>query len=258
MMNSVRVVFLMVTLSLFCGNRSAFAQEQNSHDAVMPDPASSSLLVMPTGRTLPSGTGTFGLAAPYIPYAAFAVAENWQISAGGVYIFEDSEGSPQAYYSYVFLKHSLFEDENTSIAVGAAAMFWGQERKRRPEPGWDRATIPGIFAVTTIGDDDNRLTLGMGFAEIASGFGIGFEGGLLAGIGLGYETRFSENWKLMTEHFSNVLSTGTLHTVGVRYFVGRAAFDLGVIIVPNGHIDLPSGIRMPRVLPLLGVSIHIG
>jgi hypothetical protein len=55
-----------------------------------------------------------------------------------------------------------------------------------------------------------------------------------------------------------VLSSGTLHTIGVRYFTGRAAFDLGIIVIPNGHIDLPSGTRMPRALPLLGVSIHLG
>jgi hypothetical protein len=245
---------LFVSLLLPVG---AAAQEETA-DALPRDPASSSLLVMPTGRTLPSGTGTVGLAAPYIPYAAFSVAEHWQLSAGGVYIFEDQIGTGEAYYSYVILKNALFEDGNTSIAVGAAVMFWGQQLKRTSLAGWDHAVIPGAFAVATIGDESQALTLGMGFANMAEGFGIGFDGGIFAGIGLGYEARIDPNWKLITEHFSSILSSGTLHTVGLRYFSGRAAFDLGVIVVPNGHVDLPSGTRMPRVLPLLGISIHIG
>lgn len=232
---------------------------QDMHAEKLPrDPASSSLLVMPTGRTLPAGTGTVGLAAPYIPYAAYSILDGLQLSAGGVYVFGDAVGSGEAYYSYLFVKNSLFDDGNTSIAVGAALMFWGQELARDISAKWDRATIPGVFAVTTIGDEESTLTLGLGFAELAGGFGIGFEDGFLAGIGLGYETRISPDWKFMTEHFSSVLSTGTLHTAGVRYFTGRTAFDLGIIVIPHGHIDLPSGTRMPRVLPLLGVSIHIG
>jgi hypothetical protein len=246
-----------IVLLIVIASATASAQEEGA-DTVQRDPASSSLLVMPTGRCLSAGTGTAGLAAPWIPYAAFSVAEGWQLSAGGVYIFEDAIGSGQAYYSYLILKNSLFDDGATSIAVGGAVMFWGQELKRKSLASWDRATIPAVFAVTTIGNENNTLTLGVGFAEIAGGFGIGFDGGLFAGIGLGYEARISPNWKLMTEHFSSVLSPGTLHTVGVRYFTGRAAFDLGLIVVPNGAIDLPSGTRMPRVLPLLGVSIHIG
>ncbi len=254
--NGIALAAILFAVSVF--PECAAAQDATTPDAVPRDPASSSLLVMPTGRTLPSGTGTVGLAAPYIPYAAFSVAEHWQLSAGGVYIFEDQIGTGEAYYSYAILKHALFEDGNTSIAVGAAVMFWGQQLKRSSLAGWDRAVIPGAFAVATIGTEDQALTLGMGFANMAEGFGIGFDGGIFAGIGLGYEARIDPNWKLITEHFSSILSTGTLHTVGVRYFSGRAAFDLGVIVVPNGHVDLPSGTRMPKVLPLLGISIHIG
>ncbi len=248
----------LTVLLLFVAAAAVASAQKAAVDSLPRDPASSSLLVMPTGRALPSGTGTVGLAAPWIPYAAFSVAEGWQVSAGGVYIFEDAIGSGQAYYSYLIVKNSLFDSGGTSIAVGGALMFWGQELKRKSLGSWDRATIPAAFGVMTIGNENNTLTLGLGFAEIEGGYGIGFDGGLFGGIGLGYEARISPNWKLLTEHFSSILSSGTLHTIGVRYFSGRAAFDLGLIIVPNGAIDLPSGQRMPRVLPLLGISIHIG
>jgi len=226
-------------------------------DTLRRDPASSSLLLTPTGRTLSSGSGAIGLAAPYIPYAAFAVLPGVQLSAGGVYIFKDETGTGQAYYSYLILKNTLYDDGSSSIAVGAAIMFWGQAYMLGSTPMWDRATIPGVFAVTTFGGEDGALSLGIGFADIAGGFGIGFDAGVLAGLGLGYETRISSNWKLLTEHFSSVLSSGTLHTFGVRHFTGRAAFDLGLIIIPNADITI-SGNKIPLVLPLLGVSIHIG
>jgi hypothetical protein len=251
----IRLILFIVVVAVL--PLSATAQ-QDSEAALPPDPAASSLLVMPTGRTLPGGTGTAGLAAPWIPYAAYSITDHWQLSAGGVYIFEGAEESGEAYYSYMMLKHSLFDDGTASIAIGGAVLFWGQQLQRRELSSWDRAVIPGVFAVTSIGSETNTLTLGLGFAEMEGGFGIGFEGGLFAGIGLGYEARLSPNWKLLTEHFSSVLSSGTLHTIGVRYFTGRAAFDLGIIVIPNGHIDLPSGTRMPRALPLLGVSIHLG
>jgi hypothetical protein len=232
--------------------------QRAQRDTLPDDPASTSLMVMPTGRTLPGGTGTLGLAAPYIPYAAFSPADHWQVSAGGVYVFTSEIGYGEEYYSYLILKHSLFDDGHTSIAVGGALMFWGREAVTGPFPGWKRVTIPGAFGVATFAGESSSLTLGVGFADIEGGFGIGFNEGLLSGFGLGYETRLSPNWKLMTEHFSNVLAGGTLHTIGVRYFTGRAAFDMGLIVVPNGDVQLGSGTRIPRVLPLLGVSIHIG
>lgn len=235
------------------------AHAQRARKDTLPrDPASSSLLVMPTGRTLPGGSGTLGLAAPYIPYGAFSPADNWQVSAGGVYVFTSEIGYGEEYYSYFIVKHALFDDGHTSIAVGGAVMFWGRETVTGPFQGWKRVTIPGGFGVVTFAGEESALTLGVGFADIAGGFGIGLNEGLLSGIGLGYETRLSPNWKLMTEHFSNVLAGGTLHTIGVRYFTGRAAFDMGLIVVPNGDVQLGSGTRIPRVLPLLGVSIHIG
>ena len=221
------------------------------------DPARCSLFMMPSGRTIPSVSGTIGLAAPYIPYAALSILPGLQISAGGVYITESEVGNDRSYYSYAIVKQSLFEDNNSSIAVGAAALFWGQEFRLGGETQWDRVTVPGVFAVTTFGSEESALSFGVGFADMAGGFGLGFDEGLLVGLGIGYETRLSPNWKLMTEHLSSVLSAGTLHTLGVRYFVGRAAFDLGVIIVPNGDVNL-SGKSIPRVLPLLSVSVNLG
>jgi hypothetical protein len=221
------------------------------------DPASSSLFLIPTGNTLPSVSGTLGLAAPYIPYVALSVLPGLQLSAGGVYIFESDAGSDRAYYSYLILKNALYQDRNTSIAVGGALLFWGQEFRLGGRTNWDRVTVPGVFAVTTIGGEESAFTIGMGFADMAGGYGLGFDEGLLVGLGLGYETMLSSNWKLMTEHLSSVLTAGTLHTLGFRYFTGRAAFDLGLIVVPNGDITI-SGKKIPLVLPLLGVSIHIG
>lgn len=225
--------------------------------AVTRDPASTSLFLMPTGSALPAVSGTLGLAAPYIPYAALSLLPGLQLSAGGVYIFESDEGNDRAYYSYAMLKNSLYEDKNTSIAVGAAVLFWGQQFKLGGRTNWDRVALPAAFGVATIGGEESAFTFGVGLAEMAGGFGLGFDQGLLVGIGLGYATRLSPEWKLMTEHLSSLLSAGTLHTLGFRYFTGRAAFDLGLIVIPNGDITI-SGKKIPLVLPLLGVSIHIG
>lgn len=235
-----------------------FISEARTADTAKPrDPASSSLFLIPTGNTLPSVSGTLGLAAPYIPYVALSVLPGLQLSAGGVYIFESDAGSDRAYYSYLILKNALYQDRNTSIAVGGALLFWGQEFRLGGRTNWDRVTVPGVFAVTTIGGEESAFTIGMGLADMAGGYGLGFDEGLLVGLGLGYETQLSANWKLMTEHLSSVLTAGTLHTLGFRYFTGRAAFDLGLIVVPNGDITI-SGKKIPLVLPLLGVSIYIG
>jgi len=226
-------------------------------DSLRPDPVSSGLLLMPTGRTLPAGSGMVGLTVPYIPFGAVSVAENWQISAGGVYVFTAPSGEAgEEYYSYLIVKHTLFEDRGSSIAVGGAVMFWGREEIDGPYPGWKRATIPGGFAVATLGSEESAITIGVGFGDMVGGYGLGFEGGFTPGIGLGYETYLSPDWKLMTEHFSAVLSRGTLHTVGVRYFFAKAAFDLGMVIIPNGDVNI-SGTRFPLVLPLVGIAVQL-
>ncbi|MCB2204801.1 hypothetical protein KQI65_08625 [bacterium] len=250
-------ILLLFHLSIFLLTPQLQAQRVKK-DTVPRDPAGTSMFVMPTGRTLPGGTGSIGLAAPYIPYAAYSVADNWQISAGGVYVFTTVEDVGEEYYSYLFLKHTLFDDRGTSMAVGGAVMFWGRESVDGPYPGWKQVAIPGGFAVMTFGTESSALTLGLGFANIEGGFGIGLQEGLFSGIGLGYETRIAPEWKLMTEHFLNVFGSGTLHTFGVRYMVGRAAFDMGLIVVPNGDVQIPTGTKIPRALPMVSVSIHIG
>ena len=222
----------------------------DSATTLIADPASSSLLLMPTGRTITSGHGSIGLAAPYIPYGAFAVAQGLQISAGGVYIFKNSSGSAQAYYSYLFVKDALWDDGTTSIALGAVLMFWGQEHVRRGERNWDRVVVPGVFAVTTIGNQHGALTLGVGFADAAGGYGIGLDAGLLSGLGIGYEALISRGIKVMTEHFIDALSGNTLHTFGARLFAARGAFDIGLIVLPHGQV-------IGRVLPVIGVSLLI-
>jgi hypothetical protein len=225
--------------------------------AFLRDPAASSVLLMPSGRTVPPGTGTLGLAAPYIPYAAFSILPGVQVSAGGIYIFESAGGNDRAYYSYLIVKNSLYDDGSSSIAVGAAVMFWGQEFMLGSRHAWDHVALPAVFAAATFGDEETALTLGMGFAEMAGGFGIGFDGGVIAGVGLGYETRISRGGKFLTEHLTDALTGNTMHTAGVRFFSGRAAFDLGLVIIPNADITL-SRKRIPLILPVLGVSIHIG
>jgi hypothetical protein len=252
-MNILRLACLCMLLA----TASARSQEDSAW-ASLRDPASSSLLLMPTGRTLPAGTGCLGLAAPYIPYGAYSVAEGVQISGGGVYIFRNVLGSGQAYYSYLFVKDAIFNDGTTSIAIGAAAMFWGQEHVHPAGTTWDRVVLPGVFAVTTIGDRDNALSLGVGFADIAGDFSIGLNAGLLAGIGLGYESRVSRACKLMTEHFFDASSGNSLHAFGARFFAARGAFDVGVIVLPNGEINLETKKKQTRVLPMLGISLLIG
>lgn len=252
-MSAIQFVCLCLLLAV-CTARS----QEDSAAAPPRDPAACSLLLMPTGRTLPAGSGCFGLAAPYIPYGAFSVAEGVQISAGGVYIFRNVLGTGQAYYSYLFVKDAIYDDGITSIAIGAAAMFWGQERVRPSGSSWDRVVLPGVFAVTTIGDRDNALSLGVGFADIAGDFSIGLNAGLLAGIGLGYESRVSRGCKLMTEHFFDASSMHSMHAFGARFFAARGAFDVGVIVLPNGEINLETKKKQTRVLPMLGISILIG
>ena len=71
-----------------------------------------------------------------------SVAENWQVSAGGVYVFTAPSGEAgEEYYSYLIVKHTLFEDKGSSIAVGGAVMFWGREEIDGPYPGWKRARM---------------------------------------------------------------------------------------------------------------------
>ena len=255
MRTSVLVLAGMFFFLVFCVPLRA---QTSGSDSVATDPASTSLFVMPTGRTLPAGKVSVGLAAPYIPYAAVGVAEHWQVSAGGAYVFSTATTAGSEYYSYLILKHALFDDGRTSIAVGAAAMFWGHESVSGPYPGWSHVTLPGAFGVITFEGESSALTLGVGFTNIVGSFNVGLQEGLLSGFGLGYETKIDEHWKFMTEHFANVLGSGTLHTLGVRYFTGAAAFDLSLLVIPNGDVQIPTGTRIPRVLPLLGVSVRLG
>ena len=219
--------------------------------SVIRDPAASSLQLMPTGRTLPSGNLTVGLAAPYLPYAAYCPVKGIQLSAGGIYIFNNPILKQEAYYSYFIVKDALFEVEGMSIAVGGAVMFWGQKEPLPAPPHWRHAVIPGVFGVTTIGTADEAVTLGVGFANTPGGFEIGLDAGILGGIGFGYEWKASRTWRLMTEHLIDIGTGNTLHTFGARLFGTRGAFDFGLVILPHGPTKL-------RVFPVIGVSVRIG
>jgi hypothetical protein len=218
------------------------------------DPSSSSLLLMPTGSTLPAGTGCAGLAAPYIPYGAYSVAEGMQLSAGGVYIFKNAQGSAQAYYTYLLGKYQAVTSEQVNISLGAALMLWGQERLPSSVHAgrtWDRIVVPGVFAVATVGDESESLSFGAGFGQVPEGYSIGFAGGMVNGVGVGYKTRLGRKSRFITEHFIDAGTAHTLHTMGVRFFSNRGAFDLGVIVIPFGPFRL-------WALPVVGVSLHIG
>ncbi|HOJ05859.1 MAG TPA: hypothetical protein PK916_17825 [Bacteroidota bacterium] len=221
------------------------------------DIAATSLIMAPTGRSLPGGSAVVGLATPYIPYVAVGVLDNLQLSAGGIYLFSTDGNTGEQYYSYAMLKHTLFDQDNASLAVGGALLFWGQEYRLGNRYNWDRAVIPGAFAVTSMGTEESKFTLGLGLANMVEGYSLGFDGGLVMGVGMGYESWISASWKFLTEHLMDVLGGGTLHTLGLRYVTGRASFDLGLIVVPNADVTI-SGTRIPLALPLLGVSILIG
>lgn len=171
------------------------------------DPNRTSLFVGPTARTLPKGRGYIASYELFFPLAGVGVTDHFTL-AGGFPLVGDllDEG-----IFYLAPKARLpGTPPDVDVALGGLVFL-------APDDG----TVGVLYAVTTLGNRDTSVTLGLMHGWVDDDWGEFF--GMLGG-----EARVAKRVKLIGESY--VSSEAGLVMAGPRFFTDRLSADLGVMI----------------------------
>jgi hypothetical protein len=190
------------------------------------------LFFAPTGRSLEKGTGYLGVYEFLLPFVQFGVTDRFSIGAGTPLIFfGDESGRP----IWVTPKYQVYKGSRTSTAIGVMHFFVLGESSR----------VGLAYAATTIGANDNALTIGGGWAYARyeetdaltcpvspPGMPVACTADRTTEVVgapvlmVGGERRLRRNLKLITENYA--FEDGGIVSVGVRFLGERLSADLGV------------------------------
>lgn len=192
------------------------------------DPNTSRLFFGPTARTLPQGRGYFADYYLFFPVAGGGVTDQLMVS-GGFSIVPGSDN--QIVYGAAKLR--IVHKSDVSVAIGG--LYGGV-------PGEGSAGFG--YAVTTIGSDDNALTLmgGVPFSTDEVADEPIFMAGGEARTG-GSSKFMTEVWKLPGENDVPVL-------FGMRWFAHKVGVGFGFIYV------LPNSVEGWPFIPWVDFSIN--
>lgn len=176
------------------------------------DPHATRLFFAPTARAIPRGQGYFGVYELFFPFVSYGLTDRFTISAGTPIV---PEAIGQVFY--LAPKYEVIRTRGASAAVGVLALF-------APDEALD-GSVGLLYAVGTMGDPDQALTVGATVPFIASGedSDIGSEPAFM----LGGEMRLTRRMKLLSENYL-VPSEGSLVSAGVRFFGERLSADFGI------------------------------
>lgn len=185
-----------------------------------PDPNRTRLFFGPTARSLPAGGGYFSVFELFMPFVSTAVSDNLILSGGTplIFLFDENETERPVWFAP---KLTLGGNDRAEFAIGALLIT---------TLGGD-GSAGVVYGVTTVGEPDGALTLGLGY-----GFADGDWGGSPAAL-LGLERRMSRSTKLISENY--VLPDGTiLLSAGPRFIGDRLSADVGLLVpIVDGGID---------------------
>jgi hypothetical protein len=203
------------------------------------DPNDSRLFFSPTGRTLPRGSGYFGVYELFIPFVAYGVTDRLLIAGGSPFYLAllGGEFAPPVYFGP---KLQVVATPAASASVGALAVYIPDDG----DEGDDH--VFGIaYGVGTFGSPDRSLSVGLGW---------GYQGSDFTSrplVMVGGETRMSRSVKLVTENLFVPGEEGVILSGGVRLFGERLSADAGL----GGFVDSND---VTCCLPMVNFVYHLG
>lgn len=201
------------------------------------DPTTFRSVMLPTAVIPPVGTITtgiydvVGLTAGYVPH------KNIMVIAGGALPLPNRWFGATGYNASLSYAYSLGVKTgfvvNDKLVVGGGYHI-GQSTYDQDysEPIESRIIFNAFYATAGYGDDDSRLNayLGYGFKHHMTAF----EGDFMADatiVGLAYDKRLSEHWKICGEAFFMRTMTFVPITITARYFEKDFALEAGFTVV---------------------------
>lgn len=177
------------------------------------DPNQTRMFFAPTGRALKAGEGYFSVYQIFLPFVAIGITDYLSI-AGGTCIIPGLFGD----LNFFNLKVTPFEVDEAAVSLG---YFTGGLMSE------DVISFSILYACSTIGNNHNNFTIGLGNA-----FGEEFSDGSITLV-LGGELRVSNNIKLISENW--FISNVNLLTFGLRFFGTNLAGDFGLMTTSESN-----------------------
>lgn len=193
------------------------------------DSGESHLFFAATGRTMGQGEAHVGTYLIVFPFIAFGLTDRFTVAAGAPVLFGELEPL------YFAPKVQLLRTASATVSVGALHVLL-------PD---DDEDVGVAYSVGTFGNDDDALSVGLGWGYAGSDF----TSKPVAMIGA--ERRVSRRSKLLTENYFLPGETGAVFSVGFRFIGERLSADIGVgAATDQGDLEC--------CLPLLSVSYGFG
>lgn len=177
------------------------------------DPNRTRLFFSPTGRSLPSGGGYFGVYELFVPFVTVGLTDRLLLAGGSPFYLGMLTGeAPPVYFGP---KVQVVDAPSFDGAVGGLTVIL-------PEDG-DGSLFGVVYGVGTVGSADHALTGGVGWGYVEDDFSS------RPAVVLGGETRVSSSLKLITENVFVPGESGAILSAGVRFFGERLSADAGLI-----------------------------
>lgn len=182
-----------------------------------------SLVLGPTGRTLPRGQGQFALYEILFPTVSYGFTDRLSLGAG-VTLLPGLGLDEQVVY--VLPKVGVVRSESVNIAVGALILRTSDLFDLDDHGSADSFGV--LYGVSTFGGADANLTTGLGF---------GFYGDDIVSqplLQLGGQLRIAERAALISENwFLRGSGNDMLSWAGIRFLDHKVSFDAAVMFSPR-------------------------
>jgi len=201
------------------------------------DPTTFRSIMLPTAVLPPVGTittGVYDLVGLSVGYVAH---KNVMVIAGGALPIPNKWFGATGYNASLSFAYSLgvktgFVLSDKLVVGGGYHIGQSTYDQDYSEPIESRIVFNAFYATAGYGDDDSRLNayLGYGFKHHMTAY----EGDFMANatiIGLAYDKRISEHWKICGEAFFMRTMSFVPITVTARYFQKNFALEAGLTVI---------------------------
>lgn len=201
------------------------------------DPTTFRSIMLPTAVIPKVGTLTTGVYDVVGLSAGYVVHENVMITTGGALPLPNRWFGATGYSASLSYAYSLgiktgFAINDKVIVGGGYQIGQSTYDQEYSEPIESRITFNALWATAGYGTDDSRLNVYLGYAF--KHHVTAFEGEFQADatiVGLAYDRRISEHWKICGEAFFMRTMTFVPVTFTARYFTTNYALEAGFSVV---------------------------